>query len=132
MMRSRILVSLAVFLAAGRAGTLGAQESARPTTARRVEAEAVSPCRNGFLRRRDNCITIKEASDAEIRAFLVEQSIASYSGSCPCPFSTDRAGRRCGARSAWSRPGGASPRCYPADVSAEEMRAIRATPADST
>jgi hypothetical protein len=131
-MRFGVPVSLATVLAAAISGTLDAQASARPTTARRVEAEAVSPCKNGFLRRRDNCITIREASDAEIRAFLVEQSIASYSGNCPCPYFTDRAGRRCGARSAYSRPGGASPRCYPADVSADEIREARATPADST
>lgn len=37
---------------------------------------------------------------------------APYTGSCDCPYHTDRAGRRCGARSAYSRPGGRSPRCY--------------------
>lgn len=126
MTRLGVLVSLATLLTAG---TLPGQASTR-TTARRAEAEA--PCRSGFLRRSDGCITIKEASDAEIRAYLVEQSIASYSGSCPCPYNTDRAGRRCGGRSAYSRPGGASPRCYPADVPAEEIRAIRAAPVDST
>lgn len=46
----------------------------------------------------------------------IRQSIAAYSGNCPCPYSVDRAGRRCGARSAYSRPGGAAPLCYPADV----------------
>jgi len=46
----------------------------------------------------------------------IRQSIAAYSGSCPCPYSVDRAGRRCGARSAYSRPGGERPLCYPADV----------------
>ncbi len=46
----------------------------------------------------------------------IRQSIAAYPGSCPCPYSTDRAGRRCGARSAYSRPGGRAPLCYPADV----------------
>jgi hypothetical protein len=46
----------------------------------------------------------------------IRQSIAAYSGSCPCPYSTDRAGRRCGGRSAHSRGGGAAPLCFPADV----------------
>jgi len=46
----------------------------------------------------------------------IRQSIAAYSGSCPCPYSVDRAGRRCGARSAYSKPGGAAPLCFPADV----------------
>src|SRR6266581_9800454 len=34
----------------------------------------------------------------------------------PCPYSVDRAGRSCGRRSAYSRPGGASPLCYEKDV----------------
>jgi len=46
----------------------------------------------------------------------IRDSIAAYSGSCPCPYSTDRAGRRCGARSAYSRPGGRAPLCFPSDV----------------
>ena len=55
-------------------------------------------------------------TDAEIRQEIIKQSIASYRGSCPCPYNTDRAGRRCGARSAYSKPGGASPLCYENDV----------------
>ena len=60
-----------------------------------------------------------EPSDAEIRDQLIQQSIASYRGSCPCPYNLDRAGRRCGARSAYSKPGGDAPLCYPSDVSDE-------------
>lgn len=37
---------------------------------------------------------------------------SSYSGNCPCPYSIDASGKRCGARSAYSRSGGASPQCY--------------------
>ena len=65
-------------------------------------------------------------TDAEIRQVLVNQSIARYSGSCPCPYNTDRGGRRCGGRSAYSRPGGASPLCYPRDVSDAAVEAYRA------
>ena len=65
-------------------------------------------------------------TDAEIRQILVRQSIAGYSGSCPCPYNTDRAGRRCGRRSAYSKPGGASPLCYPGDVSDRAVEAYRA------
>lgn len=36
----------------------------------------------------------------------------SISGSCECPYDTDKRGRSCGRRSAYSRPGGASPICY--------------------
>jgi hypothetical protein len=56
-----------------------------------------------------------EKTDAEIKQAIIKESIASYRGSCPCPYNVDRAGRRCGARSAYSRPGGASPLCYEKD-----------------
>ena len=64
-------------------------------------------------------------SDAEIKKKIIQQSIAEYSGSCPCPYNTDRAGRSCGRRSAYSKPGGEAPKCYPSDVSAAEVRAYR-------
>lgn len=64
-------------------------------------------------------------SDAEIRQRIVRQSIAAYPGPCACPYNTDRAGRSCGRRSAYSRPGGYAPLCYPADVSQAEVEAWR-------
>jgi hypothetical protein len=57
-----------------------------------------------------------DKTDAEIRQEIITESIARYRGNCPCPYNVDRAGRRCGARSAYSRPGGASPICYDKDV----------------
>ena len=48
-----------------------------------------------------------------------------YSGNCPCPYFTDRAGRRCGGRSAWSRVGGASPLCYENDISDQMVQLSR-------
>ena len=65
-------------------------------------------------------------TDAEIRQVLISESIARYSGSCPCPYNRDRAGRRCGKRSAYSRPGGASPLCYERDVSQKMVDEYRA------
>lgn len=56
------------------------------------------------------------ATDDQVRQVIIQQSIASYSGSCPCPYSVARNGSMCGRRSAYSRPGGASPMCYPSDV----------------
>lgn len=50
---------------------------------------------------------------------IIEASVNSYSGSCPCPYNRDRAGRKCGKRSAYNRTGGHSPICYPADVTQE-------------
>ena len=60
-------------------------------------------------------------TDAEIRQEIIKQSIASYKGSCPCPYCVDRAGRMCGRRSAYSRPGGASPICYEKDVTQKKV-----------
>lgn len=68
----------------------------------------------------------KEPSDAQIRQILIDDSIASYSGNCPCPYSTMRNGRSCGRRSAYSREGGAAPLCYPKDVTDEMVQAYRA------
>jgi hypothetical protein len=65
-------------------------------------------------------------SDAEVRERIVRESIAAYPGNCPCPYNVDRAGRACGSRSAWSKPGGASPICYANEVSDEQVRAWRA------
>ena len=64
-------------------------------------------------------------SDDEIKQHLINNSIRSYSGSCPCPYNTTRAGRRCGKRSAYSRPGGYSPLCYKSDVSDEMVSKYR-------
>jgi hypothetical protein len=64
-------------------------------------------------------------SDAQVRQAIIRQSLGSYSGSCPCPYSTARNGSRCGGRSAYSRPGGAAPLCYASDVSAAQVAAYR-------
>jgi hypothetical protein len=64
-------------------------------------------------------------TDAQIRQRLIRQSVAAYSGSCPCPYSRDRAGRSCGGRSAYSRPGGAAPLCFARDVTPAMVRAAR-------
>lgn len=64
-------------------------------------------------------------SDAAIRERIVRESIASYPGNCPCPYNTDRAGRRCGRRSAYSRPGGSAPFCYASDVTRADVEEYR-------
>lgn len=69
--------------------------------------------------------TGSELSDAQIRKVLIAESRAEYSGNCPCPYDTDKAGRRCGKRSAYSRPGGAAPLCYDHDVTPEMIQAYR-------
>lgn len=64
-------------------------------------------------------------SDTEVREMIVAQSLHGYAGSCPCPYNVDRAGRQCGARSAWNRPGGSSPICFTHEVSDDQVRAFR-------
>lgn len=66
-----------------------------------------------------------ELTDDEIRALLIEQSFANYSGNCPCPYNFDRAGKLCGKRSAYSKSGGVTPRCFPQDVTEEMIEDFR-------
>ena len=46
----------------------------------------------------------------------IDESIAAYPGSCPCPYSRASNGSKCGKRSAWSKPGGYEPLCYESDI----------------
>ena len=68
-------------------------------------------------------------TDAAIVAALIAASIAAYragaSGPCACPEDTDRAGRRCGKRSAHSRAGGWTVYCYASDITKEMIDAYR-------
>lgn len=61
--------------------------------------------------------SVAKMSASQVRQILIQRSIGLYSGRCPCPYNTMKNGRRCGGNSAYSRPGGASPLCYPGDVS---------------
>jgi hypothetical protein len=64
-------------------------------------------------------------TDAQIRDAIIRDSVNAYLATghpCACPYNTMRNGRACGARSAYSRPGGASPLCYPRDVSDAQVR----------
>jgi hypothetical protein len=66
-----------------------------------------------------------DLSDVQIRSILINKSLSAYPGNCPCPYNVDRAGRHCGARSAYSKPGGRSPICFETDVTTEMIRAYR-------
>ena len=72
-----------------------------------------------------NTAITDELSDAEIKKNLIKQSIRSYSGACPCPYSVMRNGRRCGKNNAYSKPGGAEPLCHDTDVSDEMIDRYR-------
>lgn len=67
----------------------------------------------------------KRLTDGQIKKILIDESIADYEGNCPCPYSRASNGSRCGKRSAYSRPGGAAPLCYPADVTDDMVKAYR-------
>jgi hypothetical protein len=68
---------------------------------------------------------LAKESDAQIRQKIIKASIADYSGACPCPYNSTSNGSRCGGRSAYSRPGGESPKCFASDVSQAEVNAYR-------
>jgi hypothetical protein len=72
--------------------------------------------------------SVLRITDAQISARLVRESRAEYYATghpCACPDDVARNGSRCGGRSAYSRPGGAEPYCYVADVPASEIEAYR-------
>lgn len=65
---------------------------------------------------------------AAIAALIVADSRRAYHARgkpCACPDDSMRNGRACGGRSAYSRPGGAAPLCYPTDVSEAMIKAYR-------
>jgi hypothetical protein len=85
-----------------------------------VEAPAEQPA---------NSRTKEILTDAAIVALLIAASIAAYRaggpGPCGCPEDTDRAGHRCGKRSAHSRGGGWTVYCYASDITSEMIAAYR-------
>jgi hypothetical protein len=82
-------------------------------------------CNVGVVERNRRCVGAVEASDIEIRRVMIAESLALYAGRCPCPYFVDRAGRRCGGRSAYSRPGGESPLCFDHDIPDSAVRRYR-------
>ncbi len=58
----------------------------------------------------------QQLTDDQIKESIIKESVASYPGNCPCPWNLARNGSRCGKRSAWSKPGGYDPICYPEEV----------------
>ncbi len=65
---------------------------------------------------------------AAIAAIIVQASRDQYHAGgrpCACPDDAMRNGRACGGRSAYSRPGGAAPLCYPSDVTAAMIDSFR-------
>src|SRR6478752_3369634 len=69
-------------------------------------------------------------TDDQIRSVIIQESRNAYYATghpCACPYDHARNGSACGGRSAYSRPGGASPKCFPQDVTAADIAAFRTT-----
>jgi hypothetical protein len=65
---------------------------------------------------------------AGIATIIVRESRATYYATghpCACPDDHTRNGRSCGNMSAYIRPGGAHPLCYPSDVTATMIETYR-------
>ena len=62
--------------------------------------------------------------DEDIRRLIVEDSLARFSGYCPCPYSYDR-GEQCAEKSVYSRRIDPYLYCYPADVHWRDVQAYR-------
>ena len=56
---------------------------------------------------------------------IIQESIDQYPGKCPCPYSIMSNGKKCGKRSAYSKPGGYQPLCYISDIAGKKETLIR-------
>lgn len=63
--------------------------------------------------------------DTPIKKKLLLESRANYSGNCACPYSLDKAGKRCDENSEHSKTGGKYPLCYENDVTTEMVQAYK-------
>ena len=71
-----------------------------------------------------------QLTDQQIAEIIVRESREAYYRTghpCACPEDLARNGSRCGKRSAYTRPGGAEPYCYPTDVPAADIARYRST-----
>lgn len=60
-------------------------------------------------------------TDEQIKQQIIDESIASYPGSCACPFNSAKNGSRCGRRSAWNKAGGSAPVCFKDEVTKKRV-----------
>lgn len=67
----------------------------------------------------------QQLTDDQVREAIIQQSIASYPGNCPCPYNRAANGSKCGKRSAWSKPGGYDPICFPEEVTSSMIKQWR-------
>ena len=67
-------------------------------------------------------VVANSQTDSLLKKAIIQESINSYSGNCPCPYNRTSNGSKCGKRSAYSRPGGSSPICYESDINSEMLK----------
>jgi hypothetical protein len=65
-------------------------------------------------------------SEADIREKIVKDSVASYQGICPCPYSTHPDGTQCGYRSAFLKRSSNEVICYEINVTLKMIKEYRA------
>lgn len=109
---------------AARSSALPASSAPAQPQGRPQPSQATAPTEPSRAKRAADVLTV-----AAIAALLVEESRRAYHARnrpCACPDDSMRNGRACGGRSAFSRPGGAAPLCYPADITAEMIKDYRA------
>ena len=80
--------------------------------------------RAGFVAALVLAFPVAAQRDEDIRRLIVEDSIARFTGHCPCPYSYDR-GQQCADKSAYSRRIDPWLKCYPADVHWRDVEAYR-------
>lgn len=106
--------------------TLPAQQPSARTPPAQVEPKAKPAEPPEIKKPKVNTKAVLTA--AAIAALIITASRNSYYATgrpCACPDDRMRNGRRCGSRSAYSRPGGASPLCFPSDVTSEMIDEYR-------
>jgi hypothetical protein len=64
-------------------------------------------------------------TDDQVRALLVRASVALYKGVCPCPWSLNGEGRRCGEASAYARKLTIVPACFAREVTRSQVERYR-------
>ena len=56
----------------------------------------------------------------DLRDLLLDNSVASYPGYCPCPYSRNVDGFECGVEAAYYKPGGFRIKCYPQNLKGQD------------
>ena len=111
----------------GQAGGLRAGRSTKTAVTTPSSVTAVSPDTTPKPESKRKVEAVLTA--AAIAAIIVQASRDQYHAGgrpCACPDDTMRNGSSCGGRSAYSRPGGAAPLCYPGDVTAAMIEFVSA------